>query len=257
MLGKVGAALTTVVVIGAAAAAGPTTGLARAAEEVSGSPTASGSASATPQESTSASSTPTPVDSASPPPHCDRVWYVNATVNVSIITAGNAPQLRGEALSPDTDDPCGYDSEARVQLFARQYGASTFALVDETTAGQQARYTFTLRPKVQTAYFVRMTSSMGVRQSDDVLVRVHRRIDITSTGPTFAGRLTPAEAPIAVGLAYIDANDRYRYLNQTVSDAQGNFSVSSRLPAGTFTYVIYTSPREGLLKGVRSVRFTN
>lgn len=70
------------------------------------------------------------------------------------------------------------------------------------------------------------------------------------------GRLRPARAGRAVGLACIGPGGSYRYLGQAPTVADGSFAVPATPPRGTWTFVVYTSASAGPDKGARSVRAT-
>jgi hypothetical protein len=174
----------------------------------------------------------------------------------AVITAGNAPTLSGLAETVSGSFPNCSTTGGTVTLLERRYGEAEYREIATTQTDSSNRFRFVVRPLVQTSY---QASFQGVRsKAATVSIQVHRRLDINRSGQTFAGQLLPAEAPIRVGLAYIDGGGRYRYLAESVSNDLGEFTITpSRLPQGTFTYVLYTSPRQGLLRATRSVRVTS
>ena len=194
-----------------------------------------------------AASSPTPQ-----PTPCVGVAAVSLAVSHPTITAGNAPVLSGTATKNQGAYPECHVSGTEVKISEQRYGETGLRPVATLQSRSDGTFEFPVRPVVQTTYIATAYGS-----SAKVSVQVHRRTDFTATGPTFAGRLLPAEAPIPVGLAYIQASGRYQYLGQAVSDPAGNFTITRPLPRGTFTYVVYTSPRQGLLRGTRAIRFTS
>ena len=131
------------------------------------------------------------------------------------------------------------------------------------TSGFDGRFSLVVNPSTQTSYGA--NTDDGRANSNIVQIRVNARMDITSPAPnalvsnpvTLSGRLLPAYNARPIGLAYINNAGRYVYLGQRNS-VNGAWTVTAgaRVPAGTYTFVVYMSPTQGTDRGARSVRLT-
>ena len=224
------------------------------------SPHASGTATGSPSSSASPTrtSTGTPTTTATPQP-CQNVTAVSITVNVQRITSGNAPTLSGtvERAGGQVARNCA------VTLFAKNYIQTAYEAVATTETDDTGRYLFQVRPVRQTSFIARS----GATQSRSLVVFVSARVNLVRPAAgqvlprsyCFTGDLDP-NAPdfrgAAVGLAKVgrDAAGRptFAVIGQTATrnDAGATFTLcpqSRQLADGV--YVIFTSARNGLLKG--------
>ena len=214
-----------------------------------GWPLAGSTPTASPSPSTSSSPSPT----SSPSPGAQPAG-ISLGVDVPTITAGNAPLVGGFVTGADSRPVAG----APVTLYAKPYGTTAYTAVTTMTSGSDGFYSTPVRPNVQTAYLART----GSVQSSGVVVYVHNRVNVSSPRPgtvpsrtTIRGDLDPDFASVRVGVGTL-RNGRFTYLTQGVGDATGNFAIPVSLPRGTYTLVVYTSARQGTLKGAKGLGVT-
>ena len=183
------------------------------------------------------------------------VGSVALAVDVDRITVGNAPVLSGSA-----SDVAGAPSGGTgVVLYAKPYGAAGYSALTTLTSDSTGRFSTPVRPDRQTSY---IAEAEGVK-SAAVVIYVSQRMTITSpaAGATirapmpFFGDMLPRYSGVAVGVATYDAG-RFVVLGQTRTDNLAQFVAGAGLPGGTHTVVVFTSARNGLLKGSRSLRVT-
>ena len=178
---------------------------------------------------------------------------VTLAVDVSRITIGNAPVLSG-AVTDLTGAPV---SGADVLLYAKPYGSAGYTQAAALVADAAGRFSHAVRPDRQTAYIAQVEAE----QSPAVVVYVAQRLTITSPGAgatirattPFFGDMQPRYAGVAVGVATYDGG-RFVVRGQTRTDNLARFVAAAGLPGGTHTVVVFTSARNGLLKGSRSLR---
>jgi hypothetical protein len=220
--------------------------------------TATPTAPATPTATATPSSTSTPTPTATPTPTgtpdpLDSVSELTMTVDVGEITAGNAPALSGEVSDVRGDPVPG----VTVQILATTYGPdSTPRPVTTSRTDSKGRWMAVVKPNVQTAYRATVASLV----TDPLIVFVHNRITVLSpkagavvpSRTTITGQLLPQFASVPIGVATM-INGRFRYLTQGVGDATGRFSIPVNLPRGSYPLVVYTSARQGTLKGAKSL----
>lgn len=172
------------------------------------------------------------------------------------VTYGNRPVLSGSVTDPGGRGIGGQT----VDIVAAVYGGEGSQPVATVVTASNGTFSLPVQPTAQTDY---RAGAENVA-SPVVRVAVNTRLDIT--GPvadaqvaspvTVTGRLQPARAGRAVGLAYIGPGGRYAFLGQGATAADGSFEVTGRPPAGTWTFVLYTSASAGTDRGARSVRLT-
>jgi hypothetical protein len=175
---------------------------------------------------------------------------------VQTITAGNAPLLGGFVLT-ETEDPV---ADQAVELLQKPYGATTYSLLTTVQTDSDGFYFTQIRPQVQTAYIARVDEGL---QTDPLVVYVYNRVNVSApthnaslANPvTIRGDLDPDFNSVRVGVATL-INGRFVYRTQGVTGSDGSFVISATLPRGTYTLVVYTSARQGTLKGAKSIRIT-
>ena len=225
------------------------------------SPSASASPSPSPTASTTASATPSPSPSATAPPRtCSAVAPQGgsaASVTLSLshqqITAGNTPRLSGTVLDATGRPVAGTD----LVVLGKSWGESTYqAIGTPVRPAADGTVTTSVRPSRQTTYVVRAGT---LRQSGNVTVFVHRRVEIQlprtsriANPVRIEGYVVPAES-VRFGVGMLQ-NGRFTYLSEGVTTAGGRFGTEMRLPRGDYALVVYTSARQGVLAGSRSVR---
>ena len=207
---------------------------------------------------------------AAAPPGGEPAAKVTIGVDVQRITSGNAPVLSGFV----TDAAGVFLSGKTVSLIGQTYGQTSYQPV--TTANGAAivtdvngRWTAPIRPERQTAF----VAVVDQARSQPLVVFVSARVNLdrsvaNRTVPrsyAFRGDLDP-NAPdfrgAAVGLALNGRDSRGRPTFSVIGtarsavDATASYAVSAArgLPAGQNVFVVFTSARNGLLKGSASVR---
>ena len=236
-------------VLGIAATVPAASSGAFAAEEVSGSASPSASATAT----GSASASPSTSTSATPAPEA---FAISLDVEVQTITAGNAPLLGGFVVDENEDPVAGQS----VQILQKAYGTTAYSLLTTVSTDADGFYVTQIRPQVQTGYVARVDEGL---QTDPLVVYVYNRVNLSAPAPnavlgnpvTIRGDLDPDFGSVRVGVATL-INGRFVYRTQGVTGADGSFVIPATLPRGTYTLVVYTSARQGTLKGAKSVRIT-
>ena len=209
-------------------------------------------------------STGTPTGTPTTPAECTGATGVTISVNVQRITSGNAPTLSGVVTNAAGQPVSG----CTITLLAKNYIQTTYSGVQTTApivTDDSGRWVVVVRPERQTAYVARV--NQGGAQSRSLVIFVSARVNLNRPAAgqvlprsfCFTGDLDP-NAPdfrgAAVGLAKVgrDAAGRptFAVIGQTVTrnDANATFTVcprSGQLADGV--YVIFTSARNGLLKG--------
>ena len=201
-----------------------------------------------------ASASGAPSSSPSASPSGSTAGSISLTANVLQITAGNAPTLSG-VVRDASGNPV---ANASVLIRKQSYGETSYSDVTSVTTDGAGRFSLVVRPDRQTSY----GANVGGLRSATINIRVSTRVNIATPRPgavrnpvTFTGSLQPAYANVAVGLGTI-VNGRFSVLQQTRTNASGQYSLTRALPAGTATYVIFTSAHEGTDKGSKSVSLT-
>ena len=179
---------------------------------------------------------------------------ISLAVDVPTITAGNAPLVGGFVTSADNRPLAG----RQVTLLAKPYATTAYTALTTVTTDADGFFVTSVRPDVQTGYVARV----GSVQSSPLVVYVHNRVNVAAPRPstipsrtTVRGDLDPGFASVRVGVGTI-IGGRFRYLTQGVGDATGNFTIPVTLPRGTYTLVVYTSARQGTLKGAKGITVT-
>jgi len=229
----------------------------------SADPSANGSASADPDPSASASGSTVPQapgtsqatlqDPARDPTSC-RVTSITLATNATTITAGNSPILSGVARDERGDAVEG----ATITIYTKGYGENSYTAAATVQTDSAGQWRLSIRPAKLTA----VGANVGGAKSRVLSIRVNTRVTINSPQPgaaartqTFTGTLTPGYARVAVGLGYF-VNGQFVVLTQTNTDGAGRYSVTARLPRGTYAFVLFTSAHQGTDKGSRSVKLT-
>ena len=180
---------------------------------------------------------------------------VTLAVNVARITAGNSPEISG--LVRDTTGKIIVGRT--VTILARPYGATEFSPVATVSSDAAGAYAVLVRPQVQTSYIARVDNVA----SELTTIFVNARITIDSpqhaarlVSPVVVeGRYAPGLEPVRIGVATL-ANGRFLYRTQGTSSSGGAFTIPAQLPRGTYALVVYTSAREGVGPGAKSVLIT-
>ncbi|HVE99279.1 MAG TPA: DUF4331 family protein [Mycobacteriales bacterium] len=200
--------------------------------------------------SPSSSGVPTPA----PTQPTTAVSSVTLRADFLQITSGNTPTLSG-VVRDGTGATVG---GASVLIRKKSYGETDYTDLATVTTTANGTFSLVVQPDRQTSY----GANVGDVRSNVVNIRVSTRVNITSPRPgavrnpvTFTGSLQPAYSNVAVGLGTL-VNGRFTVLQQTVTDSAGRYSITRALPAGTATYVIFTSAHQGTDKGSKSVRLT-
>ena len=194
---------------------------------------------------------------------------VTIAVDVQRITSGNAPMLSGYV----TDASGVFLSGKSVSLLGQTYGQSAYAPVQTATGApivtdDNGRWSAQIRPERQTGFIAVADQARSAPLVVFVSARVN--LDRSVAGRTvartyaFRGDLDP-NAPdfrgAALGLALNgrDARGRPTFAvigtARTATDSAATYAVSAArgLPRGTNVFVVFTSARNGLLKGSASV----
>jgi len=199
------------------------------------------------------------VVTAPPPPAT-----VALSVDVPVITAGNAPRLTAIVTdstgAPAPDVPVEFYLSHSVGKLRERI---TTEFTDETGRAQ-----LVVRPADRTGYSVGVTGPDGMLLPSPVrVVEVHSRVVVASprsgvvvSSPvTFTGRLSPSYGGRPVGLAtYVGTGSarRWVYLAQTTTRADGTFTLTRSLPRGTSPYVLYAPARGENLRGSTALTLT-
>ncbi len=234
----------------------------------------SGTASVAPSASVSASASPStassspgilpsllpravPVAAAQEPARDEtscRATSVSLSANVRLITAGNAPTLSGVVRDKFGDAISG----ATVTIYAKPYATTSYTAIATVQTDSAGQYRMMVRPTKQTAY----GANVGDARSPILVIQVHTRVNITRPAPgtvsspvVFEGGLVPGYANVAVGLGTL-VNGRFSVLAQSQTTSTGGYAITAALPAGTATYIVFTSAHRGTLRGSKSVRLT-
>ena len=230
-------------ILSAAALVPATSGGAFAAEEASGSATPSATATASTSASPSGSATAAPLAQS-----------ISLDVEVQTITAGNAPLLGGFVVDENEDPVAGQ----AVQILQKPYGSTAYSLLTTVNTDEDGFYFTQIRPSVQTGYIARVDDGL---QTDPLVVYVYNRVNVSApthnasvANPvTIRGDLDPDFGSVRVGVATL-ISGRFVYRTQGVTGPDGSFVITATLPRGTYTLVVYTSARQGTLKGAKSIR---
>ena len=207
-----------------------------------------------------------------PPPAPDGGPGAGVTLgaDVSPVTSGNMPRLLGRAA-----DYAGRALAGRnVTLMAKPYGSPGYTSVPleaPVTTDADGRFAIAVRPERQTAYVARVDNVASTAAVVAVFARVN--LDRSAAGAVvprsyaFRGDLDPNAADfrgaaVGLGLVRTDAlgQTTVTVIGQTLtrSDSSATYTLTAPrgLPLGTNTYVVFTSARNGLMKGVASLRLT-
>ena len=179
---------------------------------------------------------------------------ISITSNVRTITFGNRPTLSGRA----TDAQNAGVNGAVVTVYGKAYGSDDYVEVGTARTSSTGAWSLTVAPQKQTGY----VAVVGRQESAEHVVFVSQRMTITSPShnqslpsrTAVTGSVVPGGTGTPVGVAAV-IGGRYRFLASGRTTGTG-FSIPVTLPRGTYALVVYTSARNGLLKGSRSVQVT-
>lgn len=207
-------------------------------------------------------SAPAPTQATTEPaPNQPRRTPASIVLNTSHsrVTAGNTPVLTGQVLDAQNRGVPG----VTLAILEKSFGESTFDGTARVVSDGEGNFRLVIRPSNQTSYGANVED--GSVRSNVVQIRVNARMEIAAPAAsstvdnlvTVSGQITPGYHNRPIGLAYINAAGRYVYLGQAPT-SNGSFAVraGSRVPVGTYAFVVYMSATQGTDPGARSVRLT-